>query len=181
MCSRPPAQVAGRPLPDEEVTASTVSLLVKKDVLRQRKIFEFGVHSREPNNRNGFSTEQLERDAFSPVNSVIWGDPHKSGEEVKAHGLFRVLSHNVNSLSTFNNNENVRRFAASMKDKSVAVFGLQETNRNFQHQSLVDSFHRIISGASSQHKGAVASAQIGWQSHYQPGGTAVSVRDEWAT
>ena len=84
MCSRPPAQVVGRPLPDEEVTASTVSVLVKKDVLRQRKLFEFGVLSQEPNYRNGFSTEQLEHDAFSPVNSVIWGDPHKSGEEVKA-------------------------------------------------------------------------------------------------
>jgi hypothetical protein len=68
-----------------------------------------------------------------------------------------------------------------MKDKSVAVFGIQETNKNFQRQSLVNSFHIIVRGVSSHHKGAITSAQIGLHSHYQPGSTAVSVRDKWVT
>jgi hypothetical protein len=58
---------------------------------------------------------------------------------------------------------------------------LYEVNRNFQKQSVLYSFHRHLRGVSTHHHGAVSSAQLTWTNSYQPGGTAVSVRNKWAT
>ena len=115
------------------------------------------------------------------ANSDPWGDKHVPGSQVKRMHIFRVVSHNVNGLSMANEHEDVRRFAKTMQDKGVAVFGIQETNRNFERHNMVHSFHNIIKGTSTHHRGAVSSARLGFNSNYQPGGTAVSVRNEWAT
>jgi hypothetical protein len=63
----------------------------------------------------------------------------------------------------------------------VALVSLYEVNRNFQRHAVLESFHRQLRGVSCHHQGAVSSAQLPWSTQYQPGGTAVSVRNKWAT
>ena len=75
----------------------------------------------------------------------------------------------------------MRNFAATIQDKAVSLFGIQETNCNFERPAMVSSFHDVLRGVSKQHKGAVSSAKLQWPSNYQPGGTAISVRNQWAT
>ena len=70
---------------------------------------------------------------------------------------------------------------SSMASKSVAVAGLQETNRNFERLSVKESLHSCLRNVSTHHQGAVSSAHLQFQSDYQPGGTAVSVMNNWAT
>ena len=117
----------------------------------------------------------------SQQHSVLWGDNHVSGDRVDTKGFFRVLSHNVNGLSTTDDNASVRSFAAAMREKSVSLFVIQETNRNFERPLMISSFYDVIRGVSTQHKGVVSSAKLKWPTNYQLGGTAVSVRNQWAT
>jgi hypothetical protein len=60
---------------------------------------------------------------------VPWGDPIVSVDDVLVTGIFRLVSHNVNGLSSANNHVDVVHMANAMADKEVALFGLQETNR----------------------------------------------------
>ena len=61
------------------------------------------------------------------------------------------------------------------------MFGIQEPNRNFESTEMLTSFHNVIRSVSTHHHGAVSSAKLHWPVEYQPGGTAVSVRNQWAT
>ncbi len=172
--------VAGRPQPDEDVP-SFRSQLRSNPQLRQTNLFEFGAPRAAAPNTNLIPNSNSENNTPSPPSdSFPWGDPLSFGSALD-DSIFRVLSHNVNGLSTADSNSEVRDFARSLKDKSISLFGIQETNRNFQRPFLVDSFHSIIRGVSSHHRGAVSSAKLSWDSNYQPGGTAVSVRNKWAT
>ena len=118
---------------------------------------------------------------FPKIESKAWGDSVKSCESVTSENLFRVVSHNVNGLSTALHNEDVRQFAAEIQKKSVGLFGIQETNRNFRNKAVTGSFHETLKKTSSHYRGAVSSAKLQWPTDYQPGGTAVAVRNEWAT
>ena len=83
--------------------------------------------------------------------------------------IFRVLSHNVNGISSSTDSCDVQNFAISIADKSVSLFGLQELNRNFERTYLRESFHYGIRGVSTHHHGAVSSAKLDWPRNYQPG------------
>ena len=173
--------VAGRRLPDEEVAPSTVSNLAKLSArLRQRTLFEYVPSVEGPKHERGLSKEKTEFICL-PQHTLPWGDHVISGTEVNTNGVFRLISHNVNGLSTANNHADVVHMASSMAEKSVALFGLQETNRNFERPAMVDTFHRVIRSFSTHHHGAVSSAKLQWPCDYQPGGTAVSIRNQWAT
>jgi ribonuclease HI/exonuclease III len=180
--SRPGAgPVAGRPLPDEEVIQSKVSRLEsRKARLRQRTLFEYGVPTEGPQHERGLPKVRAEFD-HPAHSSMPWGDPIASGQQVKDSGIFRLVSHNVNGLSPANDHIDVVDMAKAMEEREVAIFGLQETNRNFERAPMVDSFHRVIRGTSTHHKGGVSSAKLQWPQDYQPGGTATSVRNQWAT
>ena len=117
----------------------------------------------------------------TPQSSLPWGDILSSGIEVEDQGIFRVLSHNVNGLSKADGHADVRHFAQAIAEKSVALFGIQEPNRNFDSTEMLTSFHNIIRSVSTHHHGAVSSAKLQLPVDYQPGGTAVSVRNQWAT
>jgi exonuclease III len=114
-------------------------------------------------------------------NSKLWGDVFFPGKDVENNDWFRVWSHNVNGLSARNNSTDLQDFANTMRDKGVSICGIQETNRNFEKKRLVQSFHVNLRSVSKHYRGAVSSAQIQWPSDYQPGGTAVFVRNKWAT
>jgi hypothetical protein len=62
-----------------------------------------------------------------------------------------------------------------MREKGVSVFGIQETNRNFEKKRLVKSFHDSLQSVSIPHHGTVALAKLQWPRDYQPGGTVVLV------
>ena len=158
--------------------------------LRQQTLFRYAVPSStgrtyrlesSGNTTVAAPTPAVINELSSQQHSVLWGDNHVSGDRVNTMGFFRVLSHNVNGLSTTDDNASVRSFAATMQEKSVSLFGIQETNRNFERPLMISSFHEVIRGVSTQHKGAVSSAKLQWPTNYQPGGTAVSVRNQWAT
>ena len=63
----------------------------------------------------------------------------------------------------------------------MAIFGIQETNRNFAIPVMLSSFHNVICNTNTHHTGAVSLAMIDWPTKYQPGGTAVSAMNHWAT
>ena len=168
-------------LPDEEVAESNVTQLRESSArLRQRTMFEYTNRNVGGENYHGRtkSTANFVVDHFA---SIPWGDPVVSGEEVEKTGIFRIISHNVNGLSTADQQADVLHFANAISDKAVALFGIQETNRNFERIKLIKSFHKIINQVSTHHHGAVASAKMHWPQDYQPGGAAVSVRNKWAT
>ena len=98
-----------------------------------------------------------------------------SGQQVTENGIFRLVSHNVNGLLPANIHIDVVDMAKAMEEKEVAIFGLQETNQNFERPSMVDSFHRVIRGTSTHHHGVVSSAKLQWPQDYQPGGTSISI------
>ena len=173
---------AGRTLPDEEVTKSTVSKLeLKRENLKQKTLFEYGIPTMGRKHERGLPKESDEFQRPRSQDSMPWGDNIVSGQQVAANGLFRLISHNVNGLSPANDHIDVVHMAKAMDEKEVAIFGLQETNRNFERPSMVDSFHRVIRGTSTHHHGVVSSAKLQWPQDYQPGGTAVSIRNQWAT
>jgi endonuclease/exonuclease/phosphatase family metal-dependent hydrolase len=173
--------VAGRPLPDEEVRHSSVSRLESRKIkLRQKTLFEYCLPTNGPQHERGLPKVRAEFD-HPTSQSIPWGDPIVSGQQVKETRIFRLVSHNVNGLSPANNHIDVVEMARAMEEKEVAIFGLQETNRNFERSTMVDSFHRVIRGTSTHHNGEVASAKLQWPQDYQPGGTATSVRNQWAT
>ena len=174
---------SGRPSQDEDVLPLSTSRHNDSVVLRQQTLHQYAVpvSSGRAQSRGSPTTVTQESVITSHRHSVLWGDPHVSGNKVERDSLFRVLSHNVNGLSTADDHADVRNFAASIQEKSVSLFGIQETNRNFERPTMVSSFHNLLRGVSVQHKGAVSSAKLQWPSNYQPGGTAVSVRNQWAT
>jgi hypothetical protein len=81
----------------------------------------------------------------------------------------------VNGLLPANNHIDVVDMARAMEEQEVVIFGLQETNRNFERPSMVNSFHQDIRGTSTHHHGVVSSARLQWPQDYQPGGTARSI------
>ena len=178
---RSPAAAAGRMLPDEEITESTVtSLQVQRATLRQRTLFEYGLPTEGSQHERGLPKDSADFEVPAQV-SLPWGDPVISGQQVDETGIFRIVSHNVNGLSPANDHADVVHMAKAMSEKSVSLFGIQEPNRNFERRSMVESFHRVIRGHSTHHHGAVSSAKLQWPQDYQPGGTAVSIRNQWAT
>ena len=126
-------------------------------------------------------TKRTQDYTSSTADCIPWGDQQVSGTEVEALGLFRILSHNVNGLSKANSHADVVDFARALNDKNIGLFGIQETNRNFENGHMLDSFHSLIKGVSSHHHGVVSSAKLGLLSDHQPGGTAVSTRNKWAS
>ena len=170
--------LAGRPLPDEEGIPSQPAL--PRNRHRQQTLFQYCVPSVGRTHERGL-TKTASDFEITPTNSFPWGDQLTIGDQVDSAGLFRVLSHNVNGLSKADNHEDVRLFATAMHEKTVSVFGIQETNRNFERPSMLQSFHHHLRRSSKAHKGAVSSAKLHFPADYQPGGTAVSVRNQWAT
>ena len=88
-----------------------------------------------------------------PQHSVPWGGHIISGTEVDDGGIFRIVSHNVDGLSLADNNADMVHMAASMADIAVALFGLQETNRNFERQRMADSYHQAVRRVSTHYHG----------------------------
>jgi exonuclease III len=175
--------VAGRRLPDEEITESRdTDLTQARASMRQRTLLEYSTSNR------GRSVNQQARERPPEANPVIdqlalipWGDIVIPANEVQDTDTFRILSHNVNGLSTTDQQADVLHFANALAEKLVAVFGIQEPNRNFEREYMLTSFHRIINQVCTHHHGAVSSAKMQWTQDHQPGGTAVSVMNKWAT
>ena len=173
--------VAGRPPPAEEITESHVSdLATVRARMGQRTLLEFSNPTGRRNNNEG-RTKQREDFVPDQFASIPWGDPVASGTETKKNEIFRVISHNVDGLSSSDQKADVLHFMKAIADKAVAVFGIQEPNRNFEQNEVRESFHRIVNKASTHHHGSVSSAKMNWPQEYQPGGTAVSIRNKWAT
>ena len=175
--------VAGRRLPDEDLNESRQSNLTQaRASMRQRTLFEYSTTNQ------GRSVNQQARErplqanlAIDQLASIPWGDIVIPANEVQDTDTFRILSHNVNGLSTADQQADVLHFAHALADKAVAVFGIQEPNRNFEREHMLASFHGIINQVCTHHHGAVSSAKMQWTQDHQPGGTAVSVMNKWAT
>jgi exonuclease III len=173
--------VAGRPLPDEEIAESRETVLGTTNAarLRQRTLYEYTTREGERNTSSRTkSNADFVVDKFA---AIPWGDPVASGNSIEETGTFRLISHNVNGLSTADQQADVLHFANAIADKAVSVFGIQETNQNFERNNMVTSFHKVINSVSTHHQGAVSSAKMQWPQDYQPGGTAVSVLNRFAT
>ena len=171
---QPPA--AGRPLRDE--AAGKGGSCPATQQFRQQHLFEFGISSIQ--NPEGGATKQTS-DFVDLQYSTLWGDPQVSRSEVVSQGIFRLLSHNVHGLSARDNSADLTDFAKAVKAKGIAAFGIQEPNRNFERRPMLDDFNHRLRQVSSHYRGQTSSARLGFGSNYQPGGTAVAVRNEWAT
>ena len=176
-------QAAGRPLVEEEIITSTLSLLAKKSAkLRQQSLFDYGLsNAGTKQEETGFPKGGAASVPSHSRHLIPWGDPYITGKEVHTSSLFRLISHNVNGLSASDEHSDVVHMASAMSAKSASIFGLQETNRNFEKRGMVESFHRVIRGTCTHYQGSVSSAKLQWPHDYQPGGTAVAIRNQWAT
>ena len=86
---------------------------------------------RAPNYELGLPKERAEFEC--PIHhSTPWGDTIASGQQVAENKIFRLISHSVNGLSPANDHIDVIHMAKAMDENEVAIFGLQETNRNFE-------------------------------------------------
>ena len=173
-----PSQVHAAAPPVSPVLIPSQVLFNRSRVnLKQQRLSRY--FRSEDNHPTQFTT--LPTQSPSVCFSFPWGDPHVSGDTVDSTGIFRLYSQNVNGLSSSHGNLDALTFAQSMADKSVAVAGLQETNRNFERPAVAKSFLDCMRSVCTHHQGSVSSAKLQVQSNYQPGGTAVSVRNKWAT
>jgi hypothetical protein len=144
-------------------------------------LFEFGRLATAKRHEQGLPKDAADFVA-SPENSIHWGNTLLSGKDVEREDWFHVWSHNVSGLSCRRDSTDLQDFTNTTREKGVSVLGIQETNRNFEKTRLVQSFHGSLRGVSTHHKGEVSLARIQWPNDYQPGGTAVSVRNKfWAT
>ncbi len=117
----------------------------------------------------------------SPEPSSLWGDKLSASKNKVTGDVFRTYSHNPNGVSCKDDNSDVRQLAKAIQAKDVALVSLYEVNRNFEKTGVLKDFHNILRGVSNHHQGAVSSAKLTWPTNYQPGGTAVSVMNKWAT
>ena len=111
----------------------------------------------------------------------VHGHPHRTGNEIVDQNLFRVYYHNVNGLSTRDDRHDLIDFTQTVARKECAVVAITEPNRNFERPHVASEYYQAMRGVSSHHNGSVSSARLGWPRNYQPGGTAISVRNKWAT
>ena len=174
-------RVVGRQQPDDEGFQRVGCDRRSGPKLHQHTLFHFlSVPTLGTHHERGLSKQAVDFQV-TPQASIPWGDHLASGREVEDQGIFRVLSHNVNGLSKSDGHADVRNFAEAIAEKAVSVFGIQEPNRNFESTEMLTSFHGIIRSVSTHHHGTVSSAKLQLPGDYQPGGTAVSVRNQWAT
>ena len=122
-----------RPVPvmqrlDEDVPSIVTIAEQRGWTLHQQTLFQYGEFPPARQIIEGVAKRASEYAAPSLRDSLPWGDVQISGTEVEEQGVFRLLSHNVNGLSTADDQADVLHFATAIKDKSVALFGLQETN-----------------------------------------------------
>jgi hypothetical protein len=100
-------------------------------MLRQRTLIEYGSPTSGPQHERGLPKD-WSKFKSTAQHLVPWGDPIISGQKVVESRIFRLVSYNVNGLSPSNDNANVVHMAVWMAEKEVAIFGLQETNQNFE-------------------------------------------------
>ena len=151
--------------------------------LRQATLVDFGCVPAPRDSRptaGGVATVPADY-VHNPEVSIPWGDAHVSGKELQSHEWFRVFSHNVNGFSRRDEQAKLKLFVTTMQAKGVSVFGLQETNTNYQNKYLKNMFYQHIEKTSRHRQGSVSSAPMGYSTEFQPGGTATFVRDEWTT
>jgi hypothetical protein len=148
--------------------------------LQQQKIFNYVIPTDEQSQECVLT--KVESDfVHSPEHSILWGDELSASTAKVTGELFRTYSHNPNGLSCNDDNLDVKQFVKAIHAKKVALVSLYEVNRNFERQDVLNSFHDHLRGVSTHHHGAVSSAKMSWLAKYQPGGTAVSVLNKWAT
>jgi hypothetical protein len=148
--------------------------------LRQQKIFNYVIPTNGQSHERGLT--KVESDfVHSPEHSILWGDDLSASKQKATGDLFRTYSHNPNGLSCTDDDLDVKQFAKAIQAKDVALVSVYEVNRNFERPDVLNSFHGHLRGVSTHHQGAVSSAKVSWPTKYQPGGTAVSVRNKWAT
>jgi hypothetical protein len=148
--------------------------------LRQQSIFNYVIPTIGRNHECGLTKEQSDF-KHSPEHSNLWGDELGASKKKVTGDLFRTYSHNPNGLSCSNDNLDLKKFATAIQAKDVAVVSLYEVNRNFEMPAVLNSYNSHLLGVSNHHHGSVSSAKLSWSTQYQPGGTAVSVRNKWAT
>ena len=170
------AEISQRPEGDYINQETRPTLIGRR--LSQRTLFQYGSADARLFHGHSKRTQDFQHNV---LDNVPWGDDHVAGQQATELGFFRILSHNVNGLSKANFHVDVVDFARAINDKAVGLFGIQETNRNFEKREMLDSFHRVLRSSSTHHHGAVSSAQLDLRSDHQPGGTAVSVRNQWAS
>jgi len=113
--------------------------------------------------------------------TTVHGHYHRTGQEIKNDGLFRVYYNNVNGFSCCDDNNDINMFVESIARKECAIVAITEPNRNFEQQQMRADYINTLRKASDHQQTALASAKMGWPEEHQQGGTAISVRNKWAT
>jgi hypothetical protein len=146
-------------------------------MLKQQSLYQFVLPTKGRWHEQGRSKSKADFDF--PKHSLPWGDSLNAKRTANGE-LFRTYGHNPNGLSCRDNNLDLKQFATAIHAKDVAILSIYEVNCNFEKTEVLKNFHHHLSGISSHHKGAVSSVKLNLDSAYQPGGTAVSVRNKWA-
>jgi len=111
-----------------------------------------------------------------PLDNIHWGDQLHPVPET----TFRILSKNVNSLSTNEHFVQWRAAAAAAQESNTNVLCLQETNlrwENNNHQAIQQIFRKSHEAA----KISVSSSNEPSANEYQPGGTFIAALGPWTS
>jgi len=123
-------------------------------------------------------------------------EAHTTLDDNKSHGdkidldhpahpdTLRVLSHNVNGLFPLNNDATPKHFFDEIKRRDIGIFGIQEINANTNDNRISNKFKRMLSAIDDGRPKSALSSSTGVLDHrstYLPGGTAIAVRDKWAS
>jgi hypothetical protein len=127
----------------------------------QRKIYEFVTLQKGRSHDLGLTKVESNFE-HSPEHSILWGDKLSASKQKVDGDVFRTYSHNLNAFSCSDDDLDVKQFAEAIHAKDAALVSLYEVNRNFQEQSVLNSFHHHLRGVSTHHHGAVSSAQLTW-------------------
>ncbi len=113
----------------------------------------------------------------SDTNNDHWGDPIPTPKPLNT---FRILSKNVNTLSTKIEYLPWKAASTTISDTQADAITLQETNLSW-NQSHQCTIQKILQHPSSQALIATASSSKISKTPHQPGGTLQAVVGDWAT
>jgi len=186
----PTKQVVDRTLPgvEEEMEKEESTMATKgKKPLRQQSMYQFVCRkyqhgtNHENQRRQQSNIETSAQEARQQQQTQVHGHYHRSGKEIQEDGLFRVYYNNVNGFSHRDDDNDINMFIKTIAKKECAIIAITEPNRNFDTPQQPDEYVTTMRKASKHQQTALASAKLGWTRNRQPGGTAISVRNKWAT
>jgi len=95
--------------------------------------------------------------------------------------MLRFYSQNVHGLKMGSNCEELDSILQSLKENNVGIFGLAESNVEFNHPWIRNKYNQEVRSVWTQAKSAMATSKTEWEGNYKPGGTVTTATGLWTS